>query len=179
MRYAILLLTLMISGCTTGKPYPVTSEYYEIPKGTKVHLLQKLTIPADVATTYLQHGKEIPKKLLRDKAPHCQLEVRTITATPQTIQPDVFTVIRTRKMEEEVALSYMVASASLLHGMNEADGGPVWLAYRTELYLESGNQPDVLRLICGHLEIPNDAKHLTVAQMREALGDIIRLDLAE
>ena len=111
--------------------------------------------------------------------PHCQLEVRNISATPQTIEPDVFSVIRIRKMEEEVALPYRLASASMLHGSKDADGGPVWLAYRTEMYLHSDQQPDVLRLICGHLEIPNDAKHLTVAQMREALGNIIRLELVE
>lgn len=178
MRNIILIFSMFITACAASQPYPVTSEYYEVPKGSKVQLLQRITIPAGQATAYFQHGKEIPRKILKDKLPHCQFEVRTITATPQTIEPDVFAVIRSRKMEEEVALPYMLASSAPLHVLNN-DGGPVWLAYRTELYLHSDKQPDVLRVICGHLEDPLHAEHLTVAQMREAMGDIMHLELAE
>ncbi|NNG14194.1 MAG: hypothetical protein HKM22_03455 [Gammaproteobacteria bacterium] len=50
--------------------------------------------------------------------------------------------------------------------------------YMTVLYLHSDRQPDVFRMTCQHWEAPSDAQHLTIKQIRQALGDLFTLKLA-
>jgi hypothetical protein len=43
--------------------------------------------------------------------------------------------------------------------------------------LHSDTQPDVFRLTCGQWGYPYDGKHVSVDEMRRALGDVITLHL--
>jgi len=49
--------------------------------------------------------------------------------------------------------------------------------YATLMYLNSEKQKDVYRITCQHWEDVMDDRHLTIKQMRQAMGDVFTLNL--
>ncbi len=49
--------------------------------------------------------------------------------------------------------------------------------YATLMYLRSEQQKDVYRMTCQHWEDVMDDRHLSVTQMRQAMGDIFTLEI--
>jgi hypothetical protein len=49
--------------------------------------------------------------------------------------------------------------------------------YATLMYLNSDKQKDVYRLTCQHWEDVMDDRHLTISQMRGAMGDVFTLEI--
>ena len=50
--------------------------------------------------------------------------------------------------------------------------------YVTLLYLNSDKQKDVYRMSCQHWESVMDDRHLSITQMRQAMGDVFTLQLS-
>jgi hypothetical protein len=46
------------------------------------------------------------------------------------------------------------------------------------MQLRSAEQPDVFRLSCAHWVYPPYDQHVTIAEMRKALGNVFTLELA-
>ena len=89
--------------------------------------------------------------------------------------PDVFTVTRLRRQHDLVGVlprSTQVAGMSL-----GSEGPPSHVPFTTSMYLESPRQPEILRISCSHWEDLADGRHLTVDQMRQAMGSIFSLRL--
>jgi len=59
----------------------------------------------------------------------------------------------------------------------ERDGGGIQV-YVTRLSLKSEKQPEVFRLSCGQWGYPPQLEHVTIGEMRKALGEILTLTLA-
>ncbi|MGI9318187.1 MAG: hypothetical protein ACR2QW_12730, partial [bacterium] len=47
----------------------------------------------------------------------------------------------------------------------------------TRLKLQSSLQPEVIELSCGIWAVPNERNHLSINEIRTALGDIVTLNL--
>ncbi|MEZ5582250.1 MAG: hypothetical protein R3F37_05210 [Candidatus Competibacteraceae bacterium] len=63
-----------------------------------------------------------------------------------------------------------------LESFDANDGKPSPILYATQLFLISDRQPHVYKLSCGHLQDPGlEARHLSINQIRQALGDIFTL----
>ena len=168
---------LSLPACTL---YPVNLEppaYQVIKPGQVLQLNENLTIPPDKAAVFIQSGNIVASSNIIDQwSPNCRVVVQGLEENERTIQPDDFTVIRVN-YERTYALTEPVMYASRFDGVNMSSSGalPIAEEYIIYLFLKSDKQPFVKQLICKHWENPHDGNHLTVKQIRQALGTIIEL----
>ncbi len=167
----IFTLTLILGSATTlAIAAPANTE--TIRAGWQLSLNQTLTIPPQSAGITLQDGKVASEIEMDQYYPNCRLEVRDPQDKSQTVTADTFTIYRVKWTEEDVLLhSNMYASNGMFPiSSSTADD------YTTTLYLRSEQQPNVTKLICRHWEDPTGfAEHLSLKQIRSALGEIFNL----
>ena len=89
---------------------------------------------------------------------NCRFNVRSLG--PATITPERF-VIRRAEAPEEWVLQ------------------PTVRRYYRVLYLQSNEQADVMNLTCQHWDDGRGGRDVTVAQMREALGQYFAFEFAQ
>ncbi|UCE88088.1 MAG: hypothetical protein JSW10_06830 [Pseudomonadota bacterium] len=178
MKLLVAILTasaLAIYGCQGGpqtKASPEDSLFYTIPAGSRLTLNRPLAIPAGKAAVFLADGEIKALTAIDPYYPHCKFEVLHIRRTEQIVEADTFTVRRVQ-LEEFAQDTAPVQLAGML--LADSASPEPWA---THLYLDSPRQPDVLRMSCQHWEDPPMANHLTVRQIRTALGDWFTLTLA-
>jgi hypothetical protein len=174
-RLALILLVFLY-GCQSFIEPDVNSSFYKVPSGSKLILHRNLIIPANSLKIYLQDGD------LGDGAnqyyPFCKFELRQAKGYSQSIKPDQFIITRTRRVVDYfVGLDKRRFVASIHFGSSD-NGKPSPMIYGTQMDLRSTTQAHVFRLTCGHLQDPNlTARHLTINQIREALGAVFSLQL--
>nr|MBS0020038.1 hypothetical protein [Gammaproteobacteria bacterium] len=169
------ILASVVAGCQTLEDKEAA--YYQIREGSALILNQELQIPADAARISIQHGKVRPQGLVNEFYPYCELEVRQVQATAQSVKPDEFVIHQVGRRVYDVGLSSpTVASLGLSIGLGD---GPRQTFYATVLHLHSEKQPDVLKLTCesDQRSFPGIiyARHLTVREIQEALGAVLTL----
>ncbi len=171
-KRSVIFTVILALGNVTGLVIATPANTETISTSWQLTLNQDLTIPGQSAGIYLQHGKAVTEANTDQYYPNCRLEVRYPQDKPQTITADTFSIYRVKWTEEDV----------LLHSNQYASNGIIQVSsptaddYTTTLYLRSGKQPDVTRLICRHWEDPTGfAEHLSVKQIRSALGKIFTL----
>ncbi len=97
--------------------------------------------------------------------------------------------MRFRFMEEMVrkAMPLQLASAQsrisigagINIGSNGDNGGPSHLIKTREMYLASERQPDIMMLSCSQWEDLTYPEHVTVQEMKTALGQYISIKLKD
>lgn len=179
MRPAVFFLILVfITACATSGPYPASSPYFNIPAGTLLHLQQSLTIPPNTGRVYIQYGKVISNKEKQQYYAHCWFLSHKVLDTAQTINPDTFVVTGSQKLEDVIQQESIYRLASLITVRRSYSNTSITaLEYTTRLNIHSDKQPDIIQFLCSYWEDPLDAKHLTIAEMQKALGDIVRIEL--
>ncbi len=177
-----LALTLLVFfyGCESFIKRDVDSPFYKVPSGSTLILHSSdVAIPANRLKIYLQNGN-LGYGTNR-YYPFCKFELRQAKKQSQLITPDRFIITRTRRVVDyfvglNLDSQHLFASISLKSSNN---GKPSPRIYGTQMDLRSANQPQVFRLTCGHLQDPNiTARHLSINQIREALGAVFTLQLA-
>lgn len=179
MKRALLwCCVFMLVGCETPSNYGPDSPYYRYPSGSKLVLNQVLEIPANWATARLQYGKVVPFGHVQEYAPHCIFEINTVREMPQRVEPDTFEIIKVQRHSSTLAIN---SGFFFYIGTALADTDrPSQMFYKTIFTLKSERQPGVRQLICQSdqyapgIAIPN---HLTVPEIRQALGSIFTLVL--
>ena len=161
------------AGCAANQEYGVDSPYYRFSGRLGLTLKYELAIPADQASVRLQFGQPVARNAVHEEEPHCIFEIDTVRPEMQKVQAEPFEVTRVQRQ------------ISSLSGLPV---GPYWFGrdrpshiyYITRFQLRSTLQPGVLSLTCqsnqatAGISIP---RHLTVTEIREALGDWFSLDL--
>lgn len=177
MRKALLLCcVIFLWSCNTPRDYGQESPYYRYPENGRFVLNQALKIPANWATARLQSGKVVAFGQVQEHEPHCIMELDTVRAEPQRIEPDVFTIIRVQRSISELA----AAPGFFVRTAFASDTRPTQMFFKTTFTLKSDKQPGVLRMICqsdqyaAGVDIP---RHLGVPEIRRALGNIFTLEL--
>lgn len=168
--FVILCLASYTVACSTGPVDPEHSPYYAIPTGSSLVLQQEVVIPANKAAIYIQYGEVKTYKEIDKYYPHCKFEVRTIREQNQTVKADTFIVTRTATDET------IVRRQNSPFRYVDIDGGGIsFIEMFRIMYLHSDQQPDVLRLSCGHRAVSPHYEHLTVSEVRKALGGLMTL----
>lgn len=177
MKKVLLLCgVIFLCSCNTPRDDGQKSPYYRFPENGRFVLNQPLEIPANWATARLQSGNIVAFGHVQEQEPHCIVEIDTVRAEPQRIEPDVFTIIRVQRSISELA----AAPGFFIRTAFASDTRPTQMFYKTAFALKSVKQPGVLRMICqsdqyaAGIGIP---RHLTVSEIRRALGNILTLEL--
>ncbi len=171
MRHAIALaLVLLLAACqTVAYQSDENSPYYAVPVGTRIILHRELVVPADRVDVYLQGGRMVAYAEVNPYQPFCTLDVRQRRDTPQTVAPDEFAVTKATQ-----DIRYSLRSPGVVLAM---DGTPSFEVYSTILALRSERQPQVMGLTCAQWQYPPLQRHVTINEMRKALGVLFTLRL--
>jgi hypothetical protein len=170
------LIGITLSACSAG-PYPVTSHYYRIPSGSKLILKQALTIPPNAARVYIQYGKVVTPNEKDNWHAHCWFLSWNVFEHAQVIKPDTFIITHSQQLED-IVMRHTKLQYALLGNRGGNSGVPTALIYTTEMRIHSDSQSAIRRFACSHWENPNYATHLTVKQMQQALGQIVKIELS-
>ncbi len=176
-RMFVLAAALALAACQPLAVRDPASPWYVPPAGSRLILHRTLTIPPNGVSVWLQAGEVLPHGGVNQFEPWCKFEHRLRVARPLEVVPDTFTVTRVeRRIDLVLGMPAPVRLAAL--DWSE-DGQPSHVTYATRFHLGSALQPDVLRLTCGHLQDPvGNARHLTLAEIRQALGEVFTLEPA-
>jgi hypothetical protein len=184
MRQLILLSVVgFLAACQTAAyEGNENSPFYPVPSGSTLTLTRSVTIPADQVAVYLQGGEVVPAGRINQYYPHCKFELIHRRDTGQTVRPDDFEIIKVvRETGHSVALAGLqLAQMSVGIGINvgmDRDGSSLQ-TYSTRLMLRSARQPQVFRLSCGQAALPHEGQHVSINEMRKALGNLFTLELA-
>ena len=168
----LICITSLTLACAVGPQDPEHSPYYKIPVASSLVLHRDLSIPANQAAVFIQNGEVKNFKDIDKYYPYCKFEVRTIMQNNQTIKADTFIIHRSTTDETIVQKPQSVFRRV---SMDDGGGGPSFIEMFRIMYLRSEQQPDVLRLSCGHRAISPNYDHLTVSEVRQALGKLMTL----
>lgn len=174
----LLIYALLIFGLISCQDFSVRDEnspYYKPPIGSSFVLNRDIDIPPNEVSVYLQYGKIILEKDIQVREANCKFEVRDLLPMSQTVRADTFEITRIQLTTDYVAFGRMIVASV----MNSDSDAPIAEVYAATYYLKSPIQPNVRYLTCQHWEIPGSGNHLSVAQIREALGNIITLKISE
>lgn len=167
---------LLMGGCAGLESPSPASPYYAYPPGWSVRLNQPLTIPADAATVRLQYGRIVPRNSVQEYDPYCVVELNTVRAEPQVLQPGRFEVWRVTRSVSTITAAL---ASPLIKAAFADDGAPTFLYYLTEFRLRDRAQPNLRGMTCAWNQMApgnrSRMRHLTLDEIRHALGDWMTL----
>lgn len=172
----IVAFALGLGGCVSLTSPDPASPYYAYPANWTMRLNQPLVIPPGAATVRLQYGNIVPRNGVQEHDPYCVVELETVRAEPQRLQPGQFEVRRVTRTVETVAAT---EARFIKAGNAHHDTGPSFLYYKTTFHLRDPAQPTVRNLTCAWDQMApwnrTFMRHLTLAEIRSALGNWITL----
>lgn len=172
----LFCLAALLWSCDTPRGYGPETPYYRFPAGSRLVLARPLEVPAGWATLRLQHGKTVAFGQVSEQLPHCILEIDTVRDVPQRVAPDIFAIVKVARSESTLA----ARPGFFMRAALADDDRPSQMFYKTIFTLRSERQPGVKWLTCqsdqyaAGIAIP---RHLTVPEIREALGGMFTLEL--
>jgi hypothetical protein len=178
-RILLVCLAALLWSCDTPRSYGPDTPYYRFPAESRLVLNQALEIPANWATARIQNGRVVPFGHVQEQLPHCIFEINTVRETPQQVEPDSFAIVKVTRSESTLAANSSGFFFFIGSAWADVDR-PSQMFYKTVFTLRSERQPGVLRLTCqsdqyaAGIGIP---RHLTVPEIRQALGNIFTLEL--
>lgn len=177
MRWIVLLFFL--SACSQSYMVSENLAYpYNLPPvGSKIVLMQALTIEPGTTRTFLQRGKSMALGDFNRYYPNCNFEVQKLSDRIQRIEPDGFIIEKVQRLMAEVVRYDSGQFRSLK--VEYADQGSPMVTHGYHLWLSSERQPGVMRLTCrGAFDDLSRAEPPSIDELREALGKVAELVLA-
>jgi hypothetical protein len=171
---------LTAAACRPLSSYPIDSPYYQPPAGSRLILNQSIVIPPDSATVRFQFGQVVQG--VNDFETNCVFELTTVRDVPQPVEPQEFVVTKVRSGSSTRNSGRQPGPGLMKVHFGPSDSGPVRYFFKTEMFLRSDRQPNVLMLTCQHAwETGSSSLEFqrppTVAEMGAALGAYFTLRL--
>jgi hypothetical protein len=171
-RSALLSLVVLLVACATL--HEQSSQRLAIKPGDTIRVNSSLAISAGNARVYMQHGRVTLKSDLDFYGTYCSVQMNKLQKTGATqlqVEPGEFRVIKITETDDLTFSQRSYASQqNFLHF-------PVNVLYRSEMRLESSEQPEVRAIFCNKREgvyiYKKDERFPNRAQIRQALGDLI------
>jgi hypothetical protein len=166
-----LMLVLSLTACanTPDATYPVGRLNLQIP----------VTIPPGAASLRLQYGRITAFNAVQEQDAFCVFELNTVANEAQAVAPAKFDILGIHRSVETFAGMPVLPFRVMRVGLGDDDGGPSHIYYKTAFHL--GPNPQQARaLTCMSNQLmPGIAfmRHLTLREMRDALGHFFTLDL--
>jgi len=151
----------------------VKDYYGDLTPGDQAIVNKALTINANDARVSIQNGKVVEYARLDHYYPHCWFISLKRNTSPQIIKPDTFRIVKIRHAYEYV----MNLKGGYLLSLLSQSAGLTAVSYMTEIDIASERQKNITRLLCSHWEDPEDAEHLSIAQINQTLGSLVSITL--
>lgn len=174
MRLILAIPLVFLTACQGWHNSSETSPLYPVPVGSRLILKQPLSIPADQVSVYIQRGKIVPYNGRDTYYANCKFELYTLESVARTVDPDEFTV---SKVAQYIRLNQGYEPGRMYAQLG-GKGDVSSKLYARIIYLQSSRQPDVLRMTCGRWDYRGAARHLTIQEIRNTLGDLFTLQLS-
>lgn len=158
---------LLLAACTTP---PLNQQDPTFPTGTLMRLRTPVAIPAGSAGGYIR-GKSTESRY--EYATKCRLETRTVHDQGGTVEPDWFRVLGTSHGRESLTGPLYGGG---LRSFNSIGDGPGLVYLNFYIYLESAQQPDVLRLKCTQLQDNDVFGTVAPRNVLRALGNTMTVE---
>lgn len=178
-KAVVVAMMLVLMACHQAPIRDEASYQSRIGVGSTFVLHETLIVPTGHARVFLQRGKVIEKVRLDRYRTHCNFEVRSVSDGSLNINPDTFLVTEVDEDEEEVVGRPGPQRYAALGVDSGSDGtGITMIARYVRHWLYSERQPEVMRLTChGGFDFPFYARTPSIAEIREALGQRVTLNL--
>lgn len=159
MRTLLLALTPIFLVACAVTPYqgdrrPAT----ELPLGSQFTITKPFTIPARELAVYFQLGEVVGPTHGNETEFTCELNVVGRSNQERRIEKGNFTLTENRRYETKVSRSTVIQE--------------------NRFYLRSPEHPDLDKIFCRASTYPPNFDSLTIAGLREALGDYFRIESA-
>lgn len=146
----------------------------------RLSLQTPVSIPPGAATLRLQYGRITAFNAVQEQDPFCVFELNTVADQAQTLAPASFDILSINRSVETFA--GMPALQSLFRPMRVAfndDDRPSHIYYKTTFRLVPNPQQARALTCMSNQQMPGIAimRHLTLREMRDALGAFFTLDL--
>lgn len=176
MKTIALGLASLLAGCAGLESSDPASPYYAFAPGWVVQVNRPLPIPPGAATVRLQGGRIVARNSVHEEAPFCVVELETVRDEAQVLQPGRFAVSRVTRHVDPIS----AAATHPIRSVRRDDGGdPSFLYYITQFRLRDPQAPNLRSLRCAWNQMAPAhrafMRHLTLAEMRYALGDWVSL----
>lgn len=172
-------LGILLGACASERGDGPGSPEYAFPAGLSVRLAQALAIPPGEASVRLQYGRPVARNAVQETDPYCIFEVDALADAPRSLAPEAFRVTGIQRRVETFSGMPVGAWPAFGFGLGRY-GGPSQVYYLTEFRLRSDTGSGARSLTCQHnqaaagIGIP---RHLTLAEMRTAVGGYFALEL--
>ena len=177
-----LVSTMLLATTIAGCAYQSKSVQPAVPGGASLQINQSYQALPNSSKLYFQGGNRIESGQLDRWTAYCELYVfnRNKQADYQTsVLPGRVEVIASKFDEEYVENQHIekFQPIQLASWLWEGDGPPSYILYSTTMHLSASQQPDIKLLSCAQKASTYGDYHLTLAQIRQALGNLIQLNL--
>ena len=171
----IVLAIIAVSGIALISSCSVTSSGYAdqpaVSPASVVQVNQLLEIPNKKALVYIQNGALTAKRDLDPWSIYCSVLMQKLHSADEpilTVSPGRFEITKVRENQEKQYFpGNFVASKDEWHYV------PPIVIFKLEMRLKSSDQPDVRALICAK-QVESYGRHYPMlAEIRNALGEMI------
>jgi len=150
MRLEILFVAVFtLCSCQSLQSDDPSSIFFSIPEGSTLTLNKSLAIADGETHALIQAGKVTTTSAVNKYDVNCRFELKKFG--PRTIEPQAFKIRRIEDGQEWVSQ-------------------PIIRRFYTEIFLDSENGTDVIKLSCEDWGDGTD-KNFSVAEMQHSLGD--------
>jgi len=180
MKYLTLLISLLLLTACQSTLIRSDSNYFEVHHRASIEITEILTVAPNSARVFLQNGEVKKNGNIDLYEVNCEVEINTVSESRQTIQPEIFNVIRVSQEESPIVMLRPEVVASLTYAWMFSDSPvDIKLYYRFILTAQnSGSNSQVRAVICrGAQSEPYNAELPTLEQMKRAAGKYLRFNL--
>ncbi len=174
-------LVFSLTACQSNANLPISSPYFKVPVGSRLVLNQPLEIAPTSATVRLQFGKIVSRFDSQDFEPACVFESNIVGESAQRIEPDTFDIIRVRRGNSSLSAHAPPRAGLIAVSTRFIGDGASRQFYKTEFFLRSKKQPQILAMTCQHAREAGataaELRPLTVAEIQQALGGYFTLSV--
>lgn len=177
-RLTPLALVIFLAACQpaylkSGQPNP-DSPNFDIPVDSELVLHKDVTFPAYRKDMFFQNGKTSDFVGINQWLPYCALTVHAKTQVPQIVKADSFVVQKVVRK-----FLFQLAAADVQVAQLDRSGFQEWQVLATVMELSSNHQPGVVQMTCAAWGLPQDISNVTLNTIRQALGDVATLNVAD
>lgn len=174
----VVLALLSLAGCQSGFTYRSDESLFTALTGGTFTLHRDVVIDPGRTTITFQNGTA--SQGASEFEPRCELEVRDILDTPQTISAGSYRIGKvigmTRYVSRPPGATLLAAGGDPVRLAD--DSSDLWYMHTYRMPLVSGHREEAPVLVCGGAyDYPFYARYPTLQEMRDALGEYATLRL--